>query len=64
MAVSGNQYEVVNLLLENGADVSATDTNGNTMAFYLMQSYNAKSPEAFEANAVPKNTWSKLLIFI
>ena len=48
-AVSRNQPEVVKLLLKNGADVSAVDKSGNTMAYYLTQSYNVKSPDAFES---------------
>ncbi|RNC89494.1 MAG: ankyrin repeat domain-containing protein [Allomuricauda sp.] len=49
MAVSRNKPEIVELLLKQGAGIAATDNNGNTLAFYLKESYNAKSPEAFEA---------------
>jgi ankyrin repeat protein len=49
IAVSSNQPEVVQLLLDNGAAVSAFDKKGNTLAYYLLESYNAKSPEVFEA---------------
>lgn len=49
IAVSRNEPEVVKLLLGQGASISTTDKNGNTLAYYLKQSYNAKSPEFFEA---------------
>jgi len=49
MAVSSNQPEVVQLLLDNGAAVSVSDKKGNTLAYYLGESYNAKTPEVFEA---------------
>lgn len=49
MAVSRNQPEVVKLLLENGANVTVMDKSNNTLGYYLMQSYNSKSPEVFES---------------
>jgi ankyrin repeat protein len=49
MAVSRSTPEVVGLLLENGADSATADKKGNTLAYYLMQSYDAKKPEDFEA---------------
>lgn len=49
LAVSRNKPEVVKFLLENGADISMIDKKGNTLAYFLMGSYNPKSPEAFES---------------
>ncbi len=48
MAVSHNKPEVVRLLLEKGANAKITDKSGNTMAYYLIQSFSAKNPNAFE----------------
>ena len=47
-AVSRNQPEVVSFLLEKGANSKMKDNNGNTLAYYLIQAYNPKSPEDFE----------------
>ena len=49
IAVAYNTPEVVALFLENGAEITGTDTSGNGLAYYLMESYDAKNPEAFEA---------------
>ncbi len=49
LAVSRNKPEVVEYLLDNGAAVAVADKKGNTLAYYLMESYNTKQPEAFEA---------------
>jgi len=48
-AVSRNNAEVVKSLLDHGGDVATVDNNENTLAYYLMDSYNAKSPEGFES---------------
>ena len=48
MAVRGNSPEVVNYLLSKGADVKATDKNGDNLLAYLVQSYGPKTDE-FEA---------------
>ncbi|MEM7711994.1 MAG: ankyrin repeat domain-containing protein [Cyanobacteria bacterium P01_A01_bin.68] len=47
-AVSRNKMEVVKYLLEKGADVNTKDEKGNTLAYYVLETYNPKSPEAFE----------------
>ena len=39
VAVQGNSPEVVEYLIKNGASVKATDTDGNNLAYYLIQSY-------------------------
>ncbi|MEM9143370.1 MAG: ankyrin repeat domain-containing protein [Bacteroidota bacterium] len=49
LAVHRNQPEVVAFLLEKGVKTNLKDKNGNTLAYYLMKTYNAKRPEAFEA---------------
>lgn len=49
MAVSRNAPAVVQLLLREGADVSLMDADGNTLAYYLMKSYDAKDLEGFES---------------
>ncbi|MGY4385534.1 ankyrin repeat protein [Pedobacter sp. UYP24] len=42
MAVNSNSSEVVRYLLSKGADVKATDKNGNSLSFYLGQSFPAQ----------------------
>ena len=49
MAVERNSPEVVTYLLEKGADVQVVDKSGNSLAYYLLQSYNAADPGGFEA---------------
>lgn len=39
MAVSSNAAPIVNLLIDNGASLSAVDKDGNNLAYYLVQSY-------------------------
>ncbi|MEM6542336.1 MAG: ankyrin repeat domain-containing protein, partial [Bacteroidota bacterium] len=39
---------VVEFLLSRGADAGLKDTKGNSLAYYVIQSYNPKKPEAFE----------------
>jgi ankyrin repeat protein len=48
MAVNKNSPEVVEFLLEKGADINTIDANGNTLAYYLLNTYKAKNPAAFE----------------
>lgn len=49
LAVQGNSSETVALLLEKGAAAKTTDKDGNSLIYYLAQSYNAKKPLDFEA---------------
>ena len=48
LAVSGNDMSVVQYILDNGGDAFAKDKEGNTLATYLVQSYSARNPKAFE----------------
>tara|TARA_R110000851_G_scaffold193967_1_gene344742 strand:+ start:8523 stop:10028 length:1506 start_codon:yes stop_codon:yes gene_type:complete len=47
LAVANNSAEVVAYLLKNGADASVTDTNGNTLAYYVMDGYSTKEATDF-----------------
>ena len=47
-AVSRNSPEVVDFLLSKEARADIVDKKGNSLAYYLMQSYNPKKPESFE----------------
>lgn len=49
MAVRRNTPEVVKLLIDKGAGVKIVDADGYNLAYYLVPSYNAQRPEAFEA---------------
>lgn len=49
MAVRSNSAEIVRYLIGKGASVNATDSNGDNLAFYLIQSYNSQRAEDFEA---------------
>jgi ankyrin repeat protein len=49
MAVRSNSPEIVGYLIGKGASVHASDRNGDNLAFYLIQSYNAKNVEDFSA---------------
>lgn len=49
MAVRGNSPEVVKYLINKGADVNVYDKEGNNLAFYLIQSYNAQGQGGFGA---------------
>src|SRR5690606_25590177 len=51
-AIERNTPEVVNLLNTSGADFHATDRDGNNAVYYLVQSYNDKSPDGFFKKAV------------
>ncbi len=48
LAIATNTPEVVQFLIDKNADVTIADTNGNNLAFYLMQSYNSRKPDDFE----------------
>ncbi|MEM1259259.1 MAG: ankyrin repeat domain-containing protein [Bacteroidota bacterium] len=47
-AVSRNKPEVVKFLLDQGASFTTKDEKDNTLAYYLLETYNPKSPDAFE----------------
>lgn len=49
LAVRGNSPEVVAALIAKGADVNAVDTNGDNIAYYLIQSYSDQNSAAFDA---------------
>lgn len=49
MAVNKNNTEVVDFLVQKGADVNTVDAKGNTLAYYLLNNFNKKSPETFES---------------
>lgn len=49
LAVQGNTPEIVHYLIEKGADTQLTDKDGNNLAYYLAQSYNAKKAADFDA---------------
>ncbi|OOV20471.1 ankyrin repeat domain-containing protein [Flavobacterium sp. LM4] len=42
MAVTSGSSETIKLLLDKGADINVKDTAGNTLAYYLIQSYKGK----------------------
>ena len=49
MAVRSNSPDVIGYLIGKGAAISTTDKNGDNLAFYLVQSYNAQRAAEFEA---------------
>ena len=49
LAVGGNDISVVQYILDNGGDAFAKDKAGNSLASYLVQSYRARNPKAFES---------------
>lgn len=49
LAVNGNTPEVVDFLIQKGADINTLDTKGNSLAYYLLNNFNEKSPEKFES---------------
>jgi ankyrin repeat protein len=49
MAVNRNSPEVVEFLLKKGGDINIKDKKGNTLAYYLLNTYNSKKPDIFEA---------------
>lgn len=49
LAIQGNTAEIASLLIASGADARVTDVDGNNLAYYLVQSYNAKKDSEFES---------------
>lgn len=49
MAVRGNSAEVVDLLIQKGADLKVVDSNGDNLAYYLLQAYSGQRAEDFES---------------
>ena len=49
MAVRSNSPEIVRYLLDKGASVNATDSNGDNLAHYLIQSYSQQRADDFDA---------------
>lgn len=47
-AVRGNSAKVVSLLIENGADIHVKDNEGNSLAYYLVNSYNPRDAKNFD----------------
>jgi ankyrin repeat protein len=45
-AIKNGSADVASLLIKNGADVNVKDKDGNTLAYYLVQSYRAPRPGA------------------
>lgn len=48
LAVQGNSPEVTEFLLKKGSNPSAKDTNGNSLTYYLLESYTSKKADEFE----------------
>lgn len=46
-AVYRNTPEIVDFLVANGADINVKDKTGNTLAYYLLKTFNSKSLDAF-----------------
>ncbi len=49
MAVHRNSAAVVDFLLQKGSNINVKDAKENTLAYYLLKTYNANKPEVFEA---------------
>lgn len=52
LALANNTPDVVSFLLENKADVNSKDVDGNSVIYYLAQSFNPKKQEEFEKKLV------------
>ncbi|QCE41354.1 ankyrin repeat domain-containing protein [Psychroserpens sp. NJDZ02] len=48
LAVKNNSHDVVKLLLDKGAKTDVADSNGNNIAYYLVESYNPKKEANFK----------------
>src|SRR5690606_31688452 len=49
LAIATNTPDVVQFLIDKNADTTITDNNGNNLAYYLIQSYNSRKADEFEA---------------
>jgi ankyrin repeat protein len=49
LAVQGNSPEIVALLIEKGADAKVTDKDGNSLTYYLAQSFDIRKSADFDA---------------
>lgn len=49
LAVRGNSADVVKFLLDKGADINIVDKSGDNISAYLLQAYNPRGMEDFEA---------------
>ena len=49
LAFNRNTVEVVDFLIQNNADVSVIDSDQNSLAYYLMNTYRNGNTKAFEA---------------
>jgi len=52
LAVKGNNAQVVSFLLEKGGNASAKDNKGNTLAYYLVESFNGRDVDTFDKKLV------------
>jgi len=48
LAVENNTPEVTEFLLDLGLDATAVDKSGNSVAYYLVESFSSKNPESFD----------------
>ncbi|SEL36522.1 Ankyrin repeat [Aquimarina amphilecti] len=51
-AVQRNTFDVINLLLDKGANTKVKDVEGNSLAYYVLKSYNKEKPEEFDKKIV------------
>lgn len=49
LAIKNNQADVVQFLLEKGGSALVKDVNGNTVAYYLAESFDTRKTEVFDA---------------
>lgn len=48
-SVNRNSVDVISFLLEQGADINTTDSDGNTLSYYLINNFKANDTKLFEA---------------
>lgn len=46
-ALQSNDIEIAQFLIDNGAHVFAKDNQGNSIAYYVLQSYSSRNPKPF-----------------
>lgn len=49
LAVENNNPDIVEFLLKQGLDAKIKDSDGNSLAYYLVESFNAKNPKDFDS---------------